>query len=93
METIAFVAFDMAKICLLIIIAIEIALRQPAITVKYEGEGKEEARTSRREVNGLFQNPMQDGYRKNTKGQYTPIKPSNNPYSIRPHLGDEEDEV
>lgn len=88
------IAFDIVKICLLVIIAIEIALRQqPSITVKHEGEEKEEVRTSRREVNGFFQNPMQDGYRKNTKGQYTPIKPNNNPYAIRPHLGDEEDEV
>jgi hypothetical protein len=48
---------------------------------------------SRRDTEGRFGNPMQDGYRKNDKGQYTPIKPNGNPYAIRPHLGDDDNEL
>lgn len=56
-------------------------------------KAKELEENSRRKVEGTFGNPMQDGYRRNDKGQYTPIKPNGNPYAIRPRLGDDEDEV
>lgn len=46
----------------------------------------------RREVEGAFKNPLQDGYRKNKKGLYTPVKPNSNPYAIRPNLGDDEED-
>lgn len=57
------------------------------------GKEQELDKNPRRNVEGTFSNPLQDGYRKNKKGQYVPIKPNNNPYAIRPHIGDEEDEV
>lgn len=56
-------------------------------------KAKELDDNARRKVDGTFGNPLQDGYRKNKRGQYVPIKPNNNPYAIRPSLGDDEDEV
>lgn len=56
-------------------------------------KAQELEKKTRRDIDGTFGNPLQDGYRKNTKGQYTPVRPNGNPYAIRPHLGDDEDEV
>ena len=62
-------ALEIIKILLLFIIAIEVALMKQSEVEKVE-------RTSRREVNGTFKNPLGDGYRTNAKGQYVPIHPN-----------------
>lgn len=57
-------------------------------------KAQELEKKTRRDVEGTFHNPLQDGYRKNSQGLYEPVKPTRNPYAIRPHLGDDEkDEV
>lgn len=49
------------------------------------------AKRTRREVTTKdFGNPMQDGYRRNKRGQYIPIKPSRD--IITSHIGDEEED-
>ena len=68
-------------------------LKENTILIDTMNKAKELEKKTRRDIEGTFQNPLQDGYRKNDKGQYTPIKPNGNPYAIRPHLGDDEDEV
>lgn len=76
-------ALEIIKTLLLFLIALEVAL------MKHNSEEAEkEERTSRREVNGTFKNPLGDGYRKNVKGQYVPIRPNS-----RMLGGDDEDDL
>lgn len=63
------------------------------IDIMNKAQELEKGKKARRDIEGTFKNAMQDGYRKNDKGQYVPVKPNSNPYAIRPHLGDDEDEV
>ena len=74
---------EIIKILLLFIITIEIAL----ILTKPD-EKEEEEHKSRRDVYGIYKNPLGDTYRKNTKNQYVPIKPNSKMID-----GDDEDEV
>lgn len=47
-------------------------------------EDEKDVCVSRRKTNGVFRNPLGDGYRKNSKGLYEPIKPN--------RMGDDEDD-
>ena len=60
------------KIALLFIIAYEGAF----ILKKHETLKKpDEPRSNRRDVYGVYRNPLGDSYRKNSKNLYVPIKP------------------
>lgn len=63
--------FDLLEVFILIIIAIE-----GALLIQRKPEKEEDARATRRDVYGTFQNPLGDGYRKNKKGQYVPVRPN-----------------
>lgn len=64
------IAFEVIKIMVLFIIAIEGYL----IAFEKEKEEQEVVSNPRRELNGTFKDPL--GYRTNTRGQYVPIKPN-----------------
>lgn len=78
------IAFEVLKILILFMMAIELALiiydtkdnteeLKKQIKKELEEEG---ASTSRREVYGTFKTPLGDSYRRNTKGLYVPIQPN-----------------
>ena len=70
---------EVVYVCFLLIISIECAL------ILYNLRGskeKEEKQNPRREVSGVFKDPLGDKYRKNIRGLYRPVKP---------YRGDEED--
>ena len=64
---------ELLKILLLIMLVLEGALMLYDKRTKKE-EQKE--RTTRREVYGTFRDPFGDTYRRNSKGQLTPIHPN-----------------
>lgn len=84
--------FEVVKIMLMVLIAIEGALilgRREEATI-YNRKETEEKKT-RRDVYGTFSNPLGDSYRTNSKGQLKPVYPGTR-YIKR--LGDdEEDEI
>lgn len=72
------VGFEVVKIMVLFMIAIEGALllqEKKDNKIETPKRDEESAHTSRREVHGTFQNPLGDAYRKNNKGLYTPVRP------------------
>ena len=76
---------EIIKILFLFIIATEIAL----ILLKPDKkEEEEEERATRREVYGIYKNPLGDSYRKNRKNQYVPIKPGS---KMIEGIGDDEE--
>ena len=78
------------KIALLFIIAYEGAwfiIKNPP---KKEEPKEDEGHASRREVHGIYRNPLGDSYRKNQRKQYVPIKPG---AKMIESSGDEEDEI
>jgi hypothetical protein len=82
--------FEVIKIMLMVLIAIEIALvlyKKEEATI-YNRKEIEEKKT-RRDVYGTFSNPLGDSYRTNSKGQLKPVYP-NTRYIKR--LGDEEED-
>ena len=77
------------KIALLFIIAYEGAL--PIIKgYKPKQEKEEVAHTTRRDVDGIYKNPLGDSYRKNKRNLYVPIKPG---AKMIESSGDEEDGI
>lgn len=68
-------------------------IKENNLLIDTMNKAKELDKKTRRDIEGTFRNTMQDGYRINNRGQFTPIKPNGNPYAIRPHLGDDEDEL
>lgn len=76
------------KIVLLFIIAYEGAwfiIKNPP-----KKEEPKDERTTRRDVYGIYKNPLGDSYRKNQRKQYVPIKPG---AKMIESSGDEEDEI
>lgn len=72
---------------LLLIITIELTLIYAGGAEERKGS-KEEVKKTRRDIYGVFANPLGDSYRKNSKELYVPIKPGSKMLD-----GDEEDEV
>lgn len=83
------IGFEIVKILLLLTIAVELALGKHIEVYLEEEEEEEDAHTTRRDVHGTFKHPLGDSYRKNTKGQYVPIRPN----SRMIDGDDEEDDV
>lgn len=77
---------EIAILIFLVIIAVELGLI--IYDLPQKREEKEDARTTRRDVYGTFQNPLADSYRKNTRNQYIPVHPGG---KMLEGLGDDEE--
>ena len=78
---------EVVVVMLLVVIAVELLLILMRLTEEKKLEAPEKTQTNRREVQGIFSNPLGDSYRKN-KGLYVPIVPNSKMLE-----GDEDDEV
>ena len=81
---------EAVKIALLFAIAYEGAWFLIRNKKKKEEPEKEDVRTTRRDVYGIYKNPLGDSYRKNSRHQYIPQRPNS---KMIESSGDDEDGV